>query len=108
MFDYQSPKWKRKRKHILRLDMYIDQVKKRYGKFEDATVVHHIYPAKKYPEYSMCDWNLISVSQVTHNMLEDRHTGELTELGKQLQRRTTIGIDWRKKCASIATSQRKI
>lgn len=95
--DYSSEKWKRKRKHILRLDGYIDQVRKRYGKHEEATVVHHIYPAKEYPEYEYCDWNLISVSVATHNQLENRQTGELTEIGLQLQRRTKIGEDWRKR-----------
>lgn len=39
----------------------------------------------------------ISVSLATHNKLENRKTGELTELGIQLQRRTTPGVDWRQK-----------
>lgn len=97
MFNYGSQKWKRKRKHILQLDGYIDQIAKRYGKHKEATIVHHIYPADEYPEYALCDWNLISVSMATHNKLEDRHSGELTEMGKELQRRTQIGKDWRKR-----------
>ena len=97
MFNYGSQKWKRKRNHILRIDGYIDQVAKRYGKHKEATIVHHIYPADEYPEYALCDWNLISVSMATHNKLEDRHSGELTEMGKELQRRTKIGKDWRKR-----------
>ena len=97
MFDYYGSKWKKKRKRILRMDGYIDRVAARYGRTEEATVVHHIYPADEYPEYAWCDWNLISVSLSTHNKLENRKTGELFPLGLELQRRTLPGIDWRKK-----------
>ena len=79
------------------MDGYIDRVAARYGRTEEATVVHHIYPADEYPEYAWCDWNLISVSLSTHNKLENRQTGELLPLGLELQRRTVPGIDWRKK-----------
>ena len=95
--DYQSAKWKKKRLHILRKDGYLCQIAKRYGKAEEATVVHHIYPAEEYPQWQWADWNLISVSQAAHNQLENRKTGELTELGLKLQRKTKPGIDWRKK-----------
>lgn len=97
MFDYGSSKWKKKRKHILRLDGYKDRIASRYGRTEEATIVHHIYPADEYPEYSMQDWNLISVSMSTHNKLENRTTGELTKLGCELMEQTTPGKDWRKK-----------
>ena len=97
MFNYYGSKWKKKRLRILRLDGYIDQIAKRYGRTEEAAVVHHIYPAEQYPEYAWQDWNLISVSLATHNKLEDRKTGELTELGLALQRRTVPGVDWRRK-----------
>lgn len=96
-FDYQGGKWKRKREHILRLDGYLCRIAKRYGRKELATTVHHIYPVDEYPEYAWQDWNLISVSNGNHNKLENRKTGELTELGKQLMERTTPEIDWRKK-----------
>ena len=95
--DYQSAKWKKKRLHILRKDGYLCQISKRYGKAEEATVVHHIYPAEEYPQWEWEDWNLISVSQKAHNQLENRHTGKLSELGMQLQRKTKPGVDWRKK-----------
>ena len=97
MFDYYGTKWKKKRKHILRMDGYICQVARRFGRTEVATVVHHIYPADKYPEWAWQDWNLISVSVATHNKLENRKTGELTELGRRLQNRTKPKVDWRKK-----------
>lgn len=83
--DYQSAKWKKKRLHILRKDGYLCQIAKRYGKTEEATVVHHIYPADKYPQWQWADWNLISVSQTAHNQLENRKTGELTELGLKFE-----------------------
>lgn len=95
--NYQSEKWKRKRRKILRMDGYIDRVAARYGRTLEAVVVHHIYPAEEYPEYAWCDWNLISVSLATHNQLENRKTGELTKLGLALQLRTVPGVDWRKK-----------
>lgn len=95
--DYTCTKWKRKRMHILRIDGYIDRIEKRYGRTVEAVVVHHIYPADEYPEYRYCDWNLISVSLATHNKLENRATGELTEEGLKLMRRTKPGVDWRKK-----------
>lgn len=94
---YLSRKWKKKREKILRLDGYRDRVTAMYGKIKPANIVHHIYPAREYPEYAFEDWNLISVSMETHNMLENRNTGELTQLGRWLQRRTKPGEDWRKR-----------
>lgn len=97
MFDYYGSKWKKKRERILRKDGYVCQIAKRYGRTEEATVVHHVYPADQYPEWAWEDWNLISVSLATHNKLENRKTGELTVLGIELQRRTEPGKNWRKK-----------
>lgn len=97
MFNYGSYRWKKKRQHILRIDNYKDVIASRYGRSQDATIVHHIYPAEQYPEYAWCDWNLISVSIGTHNKLENRKTGELTELGKKLMMRTEPGKNWRKR-----------
>lgn len=99
MFDYYGSKWKKKRKHILRLDGYVCQVSRMYGRTQEATVVHHIYPADMYPEWAWEDWNLISVSMATHNRLENRQTGELTEEGLRLQQMIRPGEDWRKRRA---------
>ena len=95
--DYGGSRWKKKRKHILRLDGYKCKIAAMYGRTEEATIVHHIYPAELYPEYAWCDWNLISVSMASHNKLENRLTKELTEMGRRLMERTTPGVDWRKK-----------
>ena len=97
MFNYYGSKWKKKRKRILRIDGYVDQIEKRYGRTVAANTVHHIYPAEEYPEYAWLDWNLISVSQATHNKIENRKSGELTAFGLALQRKTKPGVDWRKR-----------
>jgi len=70
------------------------QLSKRYGKFTEAQVVHHIFPVTDYPEYQWEDWNLISVSQAMHNKLHDRNTDKLTRLGRELMERTgrRVGI----------------
>ena len=61
------------------------QVAKRYGKKIDATIVHHILPRSQYPQYALCDWNLISVSKKGHLFLENELG--LTEEGLKLARR---------------------
>jgi 5-methylcytosine-specific restriction endonuclease McrA len=85
---YDSPKWLRLRKSVLRRDKYQDQEAKRYGKIKPADIVHHIFPKNNFPQYAYEPWNLISVSRVTHNTFHDRETDELTEKGMELLRRT--------------------
>lgn len=85
---YDSPKWQRLRKQILRRDNYQDQEAKRYGKIKPAEIVHHIFPKNEYPQYAYEPWNLISVSRATHNTFHDRETDELTDKGVELLRRT--------------------
>ncbi len=87
-FDYHCDRWRKKRKIILKRDKYLCRHFKRYGKRIDAKTVHHIYPAKDYPQYAWCDWNLISLSFKAHELMHIRETGELSELGKALMRRT--------------------
>ena len=79
------------------MDGYKDVIAARYGRTQEATTVHHIYPAEEYPEYAWCDWNLISESMATHNQLENRTSGVLTMLGRELMEMTTPGKDWRKR-----------
>lgn len=67
MFDYNSTKWKYKRKQILRGDGYMCQWCKRYGKKVEAATVHHIKPAGEYPELAYIDDNLISLCSGCHN-----------------------------------------
>lgn len=88
-FNIHSDKWRKLRKKILKRDGYLCQHFARFGKRIDATRVHHIYPVKDYPEYAWKEWNLISLSAAAHELMHIRETGELSEEGKKLQRRTT-------------------
>ena len=86
--DYKSARWKALRRRVLSRDKYLCRESRRYGRLVEATTVHHIWPADKYPEYAWCEWNLISLSSREHNAMHDRHTGDLTELGEYWRRRT--------------------
>ena len=81
---YETKRWHNLRKRILVRDKYIDRYQIRYGKYRNADVVHHIFPAREFPEYFWCEWNLISVSNVTHNMFHDRINDELTDKGIEM------------------------
>ena len=86
---YDSKRWKAKRHHILLRDKWIDQVALKDGVKIEANIVHHILPREEYPQYELCDWNLISVSQETHKKrLHEKYTGKLTKLGKALMYQT--------------------
>lgn len=85
---YRSPKWRRKRAAIIRRDGYLCRIARRYGKTVPATTVHHIYPLDQYPEYALCDWNLIAVSAEMHNRLHNREDGSLSAEGEALMRAT--------------------
>lgn len=66
------------------------QLSKRYGINRPADMVHHIFPREDYPQYALCDWNLISLTNSMHDTLHDRNTGQLTAAGLELMRRTAI------------------
>lgn len=85
---YLSDKWKHKRKKILRRDGYLCQISKRYGKMIPAETVHHIFPRDEFPQYSLEDWNLISLCKAKHDELHDRTSNRLTAKGVDLLRRT--------------------
>lgn len=86
--DYKSKRWKSLRAAILRRDDYTCQESLRYGKHIQANTVHHIFPAKLFPEYQWEPWNLVSLSKSVHNEMHVRDTDELTEKGLELMRRT--------------------
>lgn len=86
--EHGSQRWKRKRKAILARDRYTDQLELRGGVHVEADMVHHILPAEQYPQYFYTDWNLISVSRATHELLHNRLTNELTVLGRRLMLET--------------------
>lgn len=87
---YNSKAWKRKREHILRRDKWIDQVLLAEGTTLEADTVHHILPIEMFPQYKLCDWNLISVNErITHRKrLHKSFSGELTKFGKSLMKQT--------------------
>lgn len=86
---YNSKAWKQKTVHILRRDKWTDQVALRDGVKIEANTVHHILPREEYPQYQLCDWNLISISSATHKKrLHEKYTGKLTKLGKALMYET--------------------
>ena len=84
----KDKRWERLREFILARDQYLDQEAKRYGKRMEANHVHHIFPREFFPEWQYEPWNLISLSQKTHNEMHDRETHKLTEKGWQLLVRT--------------------
>ena len=92
---YKSSRWKKLREKILRRDGYICQEAKRYGKMQQASVVHHIFPRDLYPEYEWEPWNLISLTKKSHNKMHDRDTQGLSAQGMDLMMRTARrqGID---------------
>lgn len=92
MNELKTTRWREKSKKILKRDKYIDQfLLKKYGLIKEATLVHHILPRDKYPQYTFCDWNLISVSWETHvKKLHNNVNGELTKEGKQLMKETAF------------------
>lgn len=87
---YKEPKWVALRERILKRDKYLDRYLSRYGKFKNADIVHHIFPVKQFPQYQYEEWNLISLSKSTHNLMHDRDTDELSDIGKELLVRTAI------------------
>lgn len=87
---YKSKQWEDKRRRILARDKYMDQIALRDGIMLEANTVHHIFPCEEYPEYRLCDWNLISVNdRATHKgRLHEKFTGKLTKLGRLLMQET--------------------
>lgn len=85
---YKTQRWKHLRDSILRRDGYLCQESKRYGKIIQANTVHHIFPREDFPEYQWSPWNLISLCNAEHEAMHCRDSGELTEKGVDLVRRT--------------------
>ena len=81
-------RWNRLREFVLARDEYIDQEAKRYGKREEARIVHHIFPREFFPQFAFDEWNLISLSYKTHDEMHDRTSHLLTQKGFDLMIRT--------------------
>lgn len=89
-FDYSSTnrRWQRLRLRALRRDKYRCQEAARFGRVEEATHVHHIWPVEDYPEYAYCLWNLVSLTKANHEAMHHRTTRKLTALGMRWKNRT--------------------
>jgi len=85
---YKGKRWEAVRAAALARDGYMCQVSKRYGKMVPADTVHHVFPRELFPEYQYSMWNLVSLAGAVHDEMHDRVTGDLTEKGKDLLRRT--------------------
>ena len=86
--DLSVNRWKKLREYVLRRDSYLDQVELRFGKRIEANTVHHIFPRELFPQFTYQAWNLVSVSQSTHNRLHVRDSHKLTAEGFELLVRT--------------------
>ena len=87
-FDYNCKRWRRLRERVLREAGYRCQYARRFGRREEATRVHHIWPAEEYPQYAWCRWNLIALSHESHMMMHVPGTGELSKTGEALRLKT--------------------
>lgn len=85
---YDEPEWRKLREKALQRDKYMDQIDKRFGRYRDAEVVHHIFPVDQFPEYQYCLWNLISLTRANHNKMHVRGTQRLTKEGVDLLLKT--------------------
>lgn len=81
---YNTKAWRDLRESVMRKAGYMDELELREGRHVPATMVHHIFPRDKYPEYELSKWNLISISDQTHELLHNRATGDLSPLGWDL------------------------
>lgn len=84
---YKSSKWRKKRELVLRRDNYLCQECRRYGKTTPAQTVHHIFPLEQYPELAVVSGNLVSLCFGCHDMMHDRNSDEVTEVGRRWQER---------------------
>lgn len=66
---YNSEKWKRKRRQILRRDNYQCRECRKYGRMTPATAVHHIQHLEDRPDLAFDDNNLEAVCLACHNKL---------------------------------------
>lgn len=82
-----TKKWKRFREYVMSRDNYLCQESLRFGKTVQAEMVHHIYPVRDYPELEFVSWNCISLSNFEHNKFHNRKSDEITQKGKNWQKR---------------------
>lgn len=88
---YGQLRWRKTRDRRLRLDEYLCQECKRYGKTTQANHVHHIYPIETHWELRFNTLNLVSLCGNCHNQMHNRVTNAITAKGKEWQDRVELG-----------------
>ena len=83
---YTTKEWRRKRIIILKRDNFQCQEAKRYGRVEEANIVHHIIPIKDRPDLKLDSRNLTSLTEIMHNKMH-KIDGSLSKLGEELKDR---------------------
>ena len=83
---YKKKSWRRLRLAVLKRDKYQCQECKRKGITRDADMVHHCNPDALDMFYDT--GNLISLCNTCHNVMHDRTTDELTEIGEKWRLRS--------------------
>lgn len=93
--DYKDKRWLHKREVILKRDEYLCRECKKYGLSTEAQQVHHIYPCKEYPRYSMTNINLLSLCNTCHDTMHDRNNNTITVKGEHWQNkiRDALGVN---------------
>lgn len=90
-FSYGSDnkRWRKLREAALRRDRYLCRNCRRYGRQVEASTAHHVWPVEDWPEFSMCQWNLVALCDECHERMHDRRTRQLTALGESWRRKTS-------------------
>ncbi|MEK4494485.1 HNH endonuclease [Ureibacillus sp. FSL W8-0352] len=86
---YDTKAWRRKRKSILARDGHECRECKRYGRSREAKTVHHCNPIETHWEFRLKSWNLISLCFQCHELMHDRESHTLTELGEYWREKVT-------------------
>lgn len=91
---YAAAKWRKCAARALSRSNYQDVIAARFGKMEQAEMVHHALPLEDFPEYAYDPRNLVPVSRRTHRGLHF-DDGGLTSAGADAARRAArkIGVD---------------
>lgn len=78
---YHTAKWTKIRTAVLYRDGYQCRQCKRFGKNTAANTVHHIIPSNMDLFYAL-DY-MISLCDSCHNLMHNRRSNELSELGQE-------------------------
>ena len=92
-FDYsrKNKRWQNLRRLVIPSPATKCRECARYGKRNQATIAHHVWPAEDYPEFAYCLWNLLPLCSGCHDKMHDRITRKLTALGIYWKNKTPPG-----------------